>query len=444
MNSNKTMKRRDFLAGATAALAVPYIIPSSVLGRAGRPSANERINLGYIGVGGMGGGHLGRGLKFRELGQTEVLAVCDVDASRLGSAAKRCTDAGAKVEAYADYRSLLQRMDIDAVVISTPDHWHAVQTVHACEAGKHVYVEKPSSVTVREGQAMVNAARKHGCKVQVGAQGRSGKPAFHTCRALRNGMIGQVTKVDCWHYETPYDKNPVPDCDPPASLDWDMWLGPLRWRPYNPRYCPGTFRWLMESGGGQIRDRGAHQFSAILWCLSADSQTSFTVEATGTPPPMGLWDCPPKIDITYRFKDPDWTLIWSQPGRKTGKTEFGQMFYGEKGKLLLEWEGARKWAEPEALAFKTPAGGFEPYTPGLFDDFGLNHMGEWLKAIKTPGQLPNVDIEIAHRTAILCILGNLAYSLDRKLVFDGDKQMVLGDDQANRLLGTPQRHPYHC
>ena len=443
MNSNRTIKRRDFLAGATAAFAMPYIVPSRVLGAAGRPGANERITLGFIGVGGMGGGHLGRGLKFRQLGQAEVVAVCDVDTNRLANAAKKCGDAGAQAKAYADYRSLLERQDIDAVVISTPDHWHGVQTVHACETGKHVYVEKPSSVTVREGQAMVDAARANRCKVQVGAQGRSGKPAYYTCRAIRNGLIGRVTKVDCWHYETPYDKNPVPDTAPPPQLDWDMWLGPLRWRPYNPRYCPGTFRWLMESGGGQIRDRGAHQFSAILWCLNADRQTSFTVEATGTPPPMGLWDCPPEIDITYTFEDPDWTLIWSQPGRKTGKTEFGQMFYGDKGKLLLEWEGARKWAEPEALEFKPRPGGFDPYTPGLFDDFGMNHMGEWLKAIKTPDHLPNVDIEIAHRTAILCILGNLSYLLGRKLVFDGEKQIVVGDDQATRLLGTPQRHPYH-
>jgi predicted dehydrogenase len=199
----------------------------------------------------------------------------------------------------------------------------------------------------------------------------------------------------------------------------------------------------MESGGGQIRDRGAHQFSTILWCVGADNQTSFTVEATGTPPPKGLWDCPPTMDVTYTFKDPDWTLIWSQPGRKAGKTEFGQVFYGENGRLLLEWEGARKWAEPAALNFQPPPGAFEPYTPRLFDDFGMNHMGDWLKAIKTPGHLPDVDIEVAHRTATLCILGNLAYLLGRKLVFDGVKQEIVGDQCANRLLETPQRHPCH-
>jgi predicted dehydrogenase len=443
MTREHPIRRRDFLAAGSAALAVPYFVPAGVLASQGKPGANERITLGHIGTGGMGTGHLGRGLKFREFGKVNVAAVCDCDSKRLQQSLNVCREAGATPQPYADYRDILLREDVDAVIIATPDHWHAVQTVQACETGKHVYVEKPSSVTIREGQAMVAAARKHNRKVQVGAQGRSGVPAYHTCRAIRNGLIGRVTKVDCWHYETPYDQNPVPDSDPPPELDWDMWLGPLRWRPYNQRYCPGTFRWLMESGGGQIRDRGAHQFSTILWCMDADRQTSFTVEATGAPPPMGLWDCPPTIDVTYTFKNPDWTLLWSQPGRKAGTTEFGQVFYGENGSLLLEWEGARKWAEPAALEFKTPPGGFDPYTPNLYEDFGLNHMGEWLKAIQTPDHLPNVDIEIAHRTATLCILGNLSYLLGRKLVFDGDKQQIVGDEQANRLLDTPQRHPYH-
>lgn len=443
MAKQTTIKRREFLGTAGAALAAPYFVPRSVLASPGRPGANDRLTIGHIGVGGMGGGHLGRDLKFRELGTTNVAAVCDVDARRLAAAVKTCAKAGVRAAAFADYRALLERDDIDAVIIATPDHWHAVQTVHACETGKHVYVEKPSSVTIDEGLAMIAAARAAGRKVQVGAQGRSGKPAYLTCRALRNGMIGRVTKVDCWHYENPVDDHPVPDSDPPPELDWDMWLGPLRWRPYNKRYCPGTFRWLLESGGGQIRDRGAHQFSTILWCVGADDQVSFRVEATGTPPTQGLWDCPPKMDVAYHFKDPDWTLIWSQPGRKVGKTEFGQVFYGETGSLLLEWEGARKWAEPAAVEFQAPASGFEPYTPALYEDFGMNHMGEWLKAIKTPDHLPNVDIEIAHRSATLCILGNLAYILGRPLEWDGVAQQVIGDPIANRLLATPQRHPYH-
>jgi predicted dehydrogenase len=442
MIKRPTISRRDFAAVSGAIVGAPYVIPSGVLAAAGRPGANDRLVLGHIGVGGMGSGHLGRALAFQQLGQAQVAAVCDVDQTRLKAAVKKCSDAATTVKAYADYRHVLLRDDIDAVIVATPDHWHAVQTVHACESGKHVYVEKPSSVTTGEGEAMVRAARNNACKVQVGAQGRSGMPAFYTCQAIRNGLIGKVQKVDCWHYENPVDKEPVPDSAPPPQLDWDMWLGPLRWRPFNRRYLPGTFRWLMESGGGQIRDRGAHQFSTILWCLDADDQVSFTVEATGTPPVKGLWDCPPKMDVTYRFRDPDWTLIWSQPGRKAGKTEFGQVFYGDQGSLLLEWEGARKWAEPAAKQFQVPPGGFVPYTPGLFDDFGMNHMGEWLKSIKTADHLPNVDIEIAHRTATLCILGNLAYLLRRKLQWDGVAGRVVGDEQANQMLHSPQRYPY--
>lgn len=443
MTAKRTMRRRDFLGTIGSAVAAPLIIPSGVLAAPGRPGANDRITLGHIGVGGMGGGHLDRGLQFRQLGLANVAAVCDVDQRRLAAAVRTCADRGAQATPHADYRSILERRDIDAVIIATPDHWHAVQTVHACESGKHVYVEKPSSVTIREGETMIAAARANRCKVQVGAQGRSGKPAYYTCRAIRNGIIGEVTKVDCWHYANPVDENPAPDSAPPPELDWDKWLGPLPWRPYNRRYCPGTFRWLLESGGGQIRDRGAHQFSTILWCVGADKQLSFTVEASGTAPAKGLWDCPPLMDVTYTFKDPAWTLIWSQPGRKAGKTEFGQVFHGKSGSLLLEWEGARKWAAPEAIDFKVPAGGFEPYTPNLHEDFGMNHMGEWLKAIATPDHLPNVDIEIGHRAATLCILGNLAYILGRKLQWDGVKRQIIGDEYANRLLGKPQRYPYH-
>ena len=440
MKRQTELKRRQFLATAGATIAAPYLVPSGVLATQDKPGANERLVVASIGVGGMGRGHLGRLLEFQKRGVTRVAAVCDVDDKRLTDAVKQ---AGPGVVPYRDYRHVVLRDDVDAVVIATPDHWHAVQTVHACETQKHVYVEKPSSVTIREGQAMVDAARKNHCKVQVGAQGRSGVPAYHTARAIRNGIIGKVNKVTCWHYETPQDDNPVPDSAPPPELDWDFWLGPLPWRPYNARYCPGVFRWLMESGGGQIRDRGAHQFSAIMWCLGADDQVSYTVEATGTPPTKGLWDCPPTMHVEYTFQDPDWTLIWGQPGEKLGKTEFGQVFWGENGKLLLEWEGARKWAEPEAIDFKVPPGGVEPYHPRYFeDDFGLNHMAEWLHAIHED-RLPNTDIEPSHRVATLCNLGNLAYVLGRKLVWDGVKQEIVGDEAANRMLGKPQRHPYH-
>ena len=253
MNRRGGMGRRRFLGASAAALAAPCVIPSGVLARQGRPGANDRLTVACIGVGGMGTGHLQRMTRFRDEGKVNIAAVCDVDEARLANAA---TLAGAGTAAYTDYRHICLRQDIDAVVIATPDHWHATQTVHACETGKHVYVEKPASVTVREGRAMVTAARKNNRKVQVGAQGRTGWGAWYTCRALRNGIVGKVDRVTCWHYENPVG-GLEPDSTPPPGLDWDLWLGPLRWRPYNKAYLPGTFRWLLESGGGQIRDRGA-------------------------------------------------------------------------------------------------------------------------------------------------------------------------------------------
>jgi len=278
--------------------------------------------------------------------------------------------------------------------------------------------------------------------VQVGAQARTAKGGWQTCRAIRNGIVGRVSRVTCWHYANPVDEKPVPDSPPPEGLDWDLWLGPLPWRPHNQRYQPANFRWLLESGGGQIRDRGAHQFSTILWCMNADHQTSFTVTATGRAPTKGLWDCPIDMKVAYEFKNPDWTLEWGQPGDKAGQTEFGNAFWGEHGRLILEWEGGYRPANPEAVNFKLPPGGQEVYRTDEYEDFNMNHKADWFKSIREGHLRPAVDIEIGHRTATLCNLGNLAYVLGRKLVWDGQNQQVVGDPEANRFLSRPQRYPY--
>ena len=437
------LSRRSFLRttatfGAVAA-GLPQLVSSRVFGVPGQPGADTRFVIGQIGVGGMGNTHLRNLLRFQEEGKVKIAAVCDCDDNRLEAALQT---AGAGVVPYRDYRYILEREDIDCVLIATPDHWHAVQTVHACQTGKHVYVEKPASVTVREGQTMVAAARANKVAVQVGAQARTAKGAWYTCRAIRNGIVGKVNKVTCWHYASPADDNPVPDSNPPEGLDWDLWLGPLPWRPYNRRYCPTTFRWLMESGGGQIRDRGAHQFSTILWCMNADHQTSFTVEAKGTVPAKGLWDTAIDMEVVYQFKNPDWTLVWGQPGDQQGKEKFGNVFWGSNGKLILEWEGGYKAANPDAQNFQLPPGGKEVYRTDEYEDFNMNHKADWFKSIREGHLRPAVDIEIGHRVATLCNLGNLSLVLGRKLVWDGKKQQVVGDEQANRLLSRPQRHLY--
>ena len=203
---------------------------------------------------------------------------------------------------------------------------------------------------------MIAAARKFNRVVQVGSQARSAKPAHDACQFIRNGRLGRVHTVKCWHTLNPVGGT-EPDAEPPPSLDWDLWLGPLPWRPYSAAYCPGSFRWFLESGGGVIRDRGAHCFSIIRWCLDADRQSPVTVEATGTPPPKGLWDCPPEMKVVYTFKNPDWQLIWEQPGEKLGRADFGIVFHGEKDKLVVNRDGTQIDAERKALEFQVPPGG---------------------------------------------------------------------------------------
>ncbi|MHC4756145.1 MAG: Gfo/Idh/MocA family protein [Planctomycetota bacterium] len=217
MRHPNKLNRREFLAKAGAAMSIPYLVPSGVLAGPGRTGANERLTIGMIGVGGMGKGHLGNMIKFRQAGLVNIAAVCDVDEKRLAGAIEL---AGAEVEPYRDYRYILGRKDIDAVLIATPDHWHAVQAVHACEAGKHVFVEKPISVTIEEGKAIVAAAKRYKRVVQVGSQSRSAKPAHDACKYIRNGMLGKVHKVTCWHRLNPTGGT-NPDSAPPPELDWD-------------------------------------------------------------------------------------------------------------------------------------------------------------------------------------------------------------------------------
>ena len=427
------------MAVAPAAAGAAYVIPSGVLAAPGKAGANDRLTVAHLGVGGMGGGHLGMSLNFRKLAQLDIAAVCDVDQRRLADAVKRV---GTGCTPYRDYRFILQRTDIDAVVVATPDHWHAVQTVHACQTGKHVYVEKPASCTVEEGQAMVAAARQHKRVVQVGSQARSAKPAHQVCTYIRNGMLGKVNRVTCWHSPNPTGGTAAP-APVPQTLDWDLWLGPLRWRPYVPgAYCHGVFRWLMESGGGVIRDRGAHVMSIILWCMNADKQVPVRIEATGSLPGAGIWDCPPLMKVVYTFKNPDWELVWEQPGKARAGGGFGMVFHGDKDELVVGRDGTRIAAEEKAQQFKVPAGGVEVYRMDKHADYNMNHKEDWLQAIKT-GKKPCMDIEVGHRVANMNNLGNLSYLLGRPLNWDGAQERIIGDELANRLLGRPQRHPYH-
>ena len=429
---------------AATALGFPTIVRRSALAAPGRPGANDRITLAHIGLGGMGKFHLGEMVKRMKAGTTNVAVVCDVDEGRLKTASGI---AGPQADVYRDYRYVLQRKDIDAVVIATPDHWHAAQMIHSAECGKHVYVEKPACCTIEEGKAMAKAARDNKVSVQVGSQGRSEHEAYQMHRYLVNGNVGTVKRVDCFHYPSPVDDTAVPDSEPPAELDYDLWLGPLRYRPYNAHCCHGSFRWMMESGGGQIRDRGAHVMSCAMWWMGADGTGPVSVEATGTAPEQGPWDSAVTINVTYTFKNPDWIMTWNQPGepvpaekREPGEPEitrpgYGAVYRGDKGECH-HWGGdSGTWAERKVREWVPPAGAKDVYkSPGHHDD--------WFEGIRT-GKKTIMNIDASVGVANLCILGNLAFQLGRKLEWNQEKMEIVGDEQARRLMSRPQRHPYH-
>ncbi len=431
--------RRDFLKSTTAAtVAAPWVLPSGLLGSA----ASERLTFGVIGVGGMGGGHL-RDMRSRmDRGQANIAAVCDIDERRLENASR---SAGPQADVYRDYRYLLERSDIDAVIIATPDHLHALQTVHAAESGKHVYVEKPACCTIEEGRAMIAACNRAKIAVQVGTQGLSHPESYLAHRYLVNGNIGQVQRVDCWHYPTPAGGT-QPDREPPEEIDWDAWLGPLRWRHFNPGYLHGTFRWMMESGGGQIRDRGAHVMSLPMYWLEASGTGPVSVEATGQLPSRGLWDSAVTMNVTYTFKDPDWILTWNQPGRpvppeeRTGREPggritlpgFGAVFTGDQD-TFTNW-GHGLWSERKAREWEPGPNDRDVYrSPG--------HKEDWFEGIRT-GRKTIANVELGVDVAILTILGNLSFLLRRELQWDQTKREIVGDEQARRLMGRPERYPW--
>lgn len=427
-SSKSKFTRRTFLAGA-AAVAAPMILPSGVLAQKGRPGANDRLILGHIGAGGQGRSHL-KFLTGRD--DVTVAAICDVDKSHL-QMGRDFT--GGKADGYNDYREVLDRKDLDAVVIASPDHWHGIMAVDACEAGKDVYVEKPASKTVEEGRAMLNAARRYGRVMQVGSQGRSTPAAIASCNYLRNGQIGNVSHVQCWHYENPVGGDASKNQEAPPNLDWDMWLGPARWVPYNPDRVHFNFRWMLDFGGGQIRDRGAHVLSVVSWCLDLDHRAPVRISATGEAPKTGLWTCPPEMRVEYTFENPDLTVVWEQPGERLADHDFGAMYYGDSGKLAIRGGDGGTYAEDKALNYSPPSDGYHAFaSPG--------HHQNWFDCIKSR-EKPIMDIAAGHQVAKMCILANLSYRLERPILWDDENEQIRGDDAANALLGSPGRGEWH-
>jgi len=383
---------------------------------------SERVRIGFIGVGGQGKGNMKALLK-------NAVAVCDVDSKRLAEAASIVEKANGTAPFQAvDYRTLLDRKDIDAVLITTPDHWHALQTVNACQAGKDVYCEKPLTLTIAEGRAMVNAARKHNRVVQTGSQQRSAKEFRTACEMVRGGAIGKVKNVLVGLPGVNFKPPGVPDSAPPAELNYDLWLGPAPQRPYNEKRVHYLFRFFWDYSGGQQTNFGAHHLDIAQWGLDMDNSGPVSAEAKARFNKEGWFEVPEWTEIKYRYAS-GVTMVCGQdqPGGTTFEGEKG-VIHVNRGKLEVKING-------EKLA---PAN-YPQVDVKLYSSPG--HHKNWLDCIKSRAK-PICDVEIGHRSATVCHLGNIAVRTGQAIAWDPEKEQIINNPEAAKLVEKAYRSPW--
>ena len=422
--------RRDFLRTGVAGgalLGLPAGVYRSAVIAQDKPS--DRIRLASIGVGNQGGP--GNNLKHFV---KDVVALCDVDKNYLATAANFVEKAGNKPQTFGDFRKLLDTKDIDAVVITTPDHWHAYMTIAACQAGKDVYCEKPLTLVVAEGRAMVKAARDNKRIVQTGSQQRSAKEFRQACELVRNGALGKLKTVKVglpapnWVDRA---KMPVPDSDPPAVLDYDLWLGPAPQRPFNTNRVHYLFRFFWDYSGGQQTNFGAHDLDITQWALGMDESGPTTIEGAATFNKDKWFETPETAKITYTYANGVPVLCTLGRGGNPG----GCTFEGEKGTIAVRRGSITVTIDGQKVEpDKFPAGSVKLYVSG-------NHQQNWLECIRTR-KMPICDVEIGHRSATVCHLGNIAVRTGRKLTWDPAKEEIIGDKDAAAMLTKPYRSPW--
>jgi predicted dehydrogenase len=422
------MRRREFLFTAASA--------QRVLG------ANDRVVVGLIGCGGRGR-YVAR--LMREAPGVEFGAVCDVYEKNAAAAREW---AGPSARVYQDFRKLLEQKDIDAVQISTPDHWHAIPTVLACEAGKDVYVEKPLAHNVHEGRAMVNAARRYNRIVQAGTQQRSATHFPEVAHIIQSGALGDVRFVRVWNYVNMFPKGigREPDSDPPPGLDWDFYLGPAPKVPYNRKRFLSTFRWFRDYAGGYITDYGTHRFDTVHQIMGVDAPR--TVSAAGGR--FSLRDAgemPDILQVTYEY--PGFVLSYEAcnlsghgvGGRTPGMKYYnargaedrpnGMAFYGTNGALFADRIGYEIYPDKERIERKQV---------NTTDATAL-HARNFIECVRSRAK-PAAEVEIGHRSTTVPHIGNIAYLTGRKLHWDAQKEEFNGDAEASRLLRRVPRKPW--
>jgi len=439
--------RRDFgkataLAGVATALSAGRVI-----------GASDRIRVGFIGLGNRGDQVLSAFLEHKDC---EVTAICDIHQPYLDFAARKI---GGNPQQFKDYRKLLALKDLDAVAIVTPDHWHALQMVHACQAEKDVYVEKPASLYVAEGRAMVNAAQKHKRVVQVGIQRLSSEFATEAAEKVRNGAIGKVTAVRCFHVQNEWPKgigNPS-DEEPPKDFDWEAWTGPAPLRKYNKNKTFYRFRWFYDFSGGQLTNFGVHYLAQIHRSLGVEAPKA-VVALGGKFANYDNREVPDTMEVLWHY--PNDTLVTFSQFNATGAPPAGRPceieFRGTKGVMYFSTNGYEIVPEiitPNEFAARTPIdreiergyrkgakAEIEPKkVEGRIRD--ADHARNFLDCVKSR-KTPSCDIEYGHRCTSAALIANIAHRTKSYLEWDAKAEQFRGNEAANKLLRYEYRKPY--
>ena len=413
------------------AAAAPLFISRSALAQGDRPGANSRVGVALIGCGRRGQSYIDPGLPPR----TQIVVACDVHRTRAELAARKVNIT--EKDVVQDYRRVLDRKDVEAVMIATPEHWHALIAIAACQAGKHVYVEKPLTLCVVEGRRMVEAARKYRRSVQVGSQQRSTVPNRDGCALVRGGAIGHVQQVIAPNLNSPWIVD-LPAEPIPAELDWDMWCGPSPLRPYHSNLfeCEGKPGWMesRDFSTGNMGNWGGHAFDQVQWALGMDASGPVKVLVDGPPLDPPRYTEPESRERGWQLcRRPSLAFEYANGTRmelSTGAIS-GAIFIGEKGKVEIRRGSVH--SNPKELIENVQLPDGPSYT--------VAHINNWFDSIES-GQLPVADVECGHRTATIFHLGNIGRQLGRNLRWDPVAEKFLGDDEANQLLDRPRRQGY--
>ena len=458
----QSSSRRTFLkttaAAVGAAVCAPYYVPASVLG-AHAPS--NRIHIGFIGNGNQSTIDLPAFLQQEDV---QVVAVCDVNTASYGYktpeqflgrkpaqekvqafyAAKQASGSFQGCDAYHDFREVLGRADIDAVAIVVPDHWHGLMVVAAAKAGKDMYCEKPLSLNVRQGQAMVKAVREHKRILQTGSHYRSSPANRFACELVRNGRIGKIQRIIAQVAEN-NAVDPGPGWQPmpvPAGFDYELWLGPAPQVPYHQDRCLYRFRFNLDYSGGQVTNFGAHSNDIAQWGLGTDETGPLEIADLGGewPPPGGLYNTATKVHFRARYANGVELIC------QTAKPGFGTRFEGSEGWVEYGYAGVQ--THPASL--KTSVIGpheihLPVSNPQRQQESGKYHIPDHIRnfvdSVKSRRD-PIAPVEAGHRTATVCHLGNIAMRVKRKLQWDPVQEQFVNDDEANRMLDRPLRAPW--